>query len=79
MRMKAQLEKLQADISSVARRTGITSATQLAKLVPKETEKGMYIIIRWGYSFVSYVDGILFLNSGFIVPNFNCSRSYSRY
>ena len=35
IRMKAQLEKLQAAISTTARKTGIASATQLAKLVPK--------------------------------------------
>ncbi|CAB4065846.1 PRPF3 [Lepeophtheirus salmonis] len=35
MRMKAQLERLQAGISTTARKTGITSAAQLAKLVPK--------------------------------------------
>ena len=40
IRMKAKLEQLQADISTIARKTGITSATQLAKLVPKEAEKG---------------------------------------
>ena len=40
MRMKAQLERLQADISTIARKTGIQSATQLAKLVPKGDEKG---------------------------------------
>merc|ERR1719342_991101 len=35
LRMKTQLEKLQSEISSKARKTGISSATQLAKLVPK--------------------------------------------
>ena len=35
LRMKVQLEKLQSEISSIARKTGISSATQLAKLVPK--------------------------------------------
>jgi len=35
IRMKTQLEKLQSEISVNARKTGITSATQLAKLVPK--------------------------------------------
>ncbi len=40
MRMKAQLERLQADISTIARKTGITSATQLAKLVPKDAHRG---------------------------------------
>merc|ERR1719412_773993 len=39
LRMKAQLQKLQADISTIARKTGITSATQLAKLVPKIDER----------------------------------------
>ena len=39
LRMKAQLEKLQAAISTTARKTGIASATQLAKLVPKIDER----------------------------------------
>ena len=47
MRMKAQLERLQADISTVARKTGITSATQLAKLVPKDAEKGRIPDVEW--------------------------------
>ncbi len=48
IRMKAQLEKLQADISSTARRTGIASATQLAKLVPKDA-KGSWKVpdVEW--------------------------------
>ena len=32
IRMKAQLDKLQADIATIARKTGITSATQLGKI-----------------------------------------------
>lgn len=47
MRMKAQLEKLQADISTIARKTGITSATQLAKLVPKSDTKDNIPDIEW--------------------------------
>ena len=43
LRMKAQLEKLQAAISTTARKTGIASATQLAKLVPKLDEKSSKI------------------------------------
>ncbi|KAJ9589018.1 hypothetical protein L9F63_017713 [Diploptera punctata] len=35
MRMKAQLEKLQNEISQIARKTGITSATKLALIAPK--------------------------------------------
>ena len=38
LRMKAQLEKLQASIITTARKTGIASATQLAKLVPKHDD-----------------------------------------
>ena len=34
MRAKAQLEKLQSEIASTARRTGISSATKLALLAP---------------------------------------------
>ena len=47
LRMKAQLERLQADISTVARKTGITSATQLAKLVPKDAQKGRIPDVEW--------------------------------
>ena len=34
MRAKAQLEKLQSEIASTARKTGISSATKLALLAP---------------------------------------------
>lgn len=36
MRMKAQLEKLQNEISQIARKTGISSATKLALIAPKQ-------------------------------------------
>lgn len=35
LRMKAQLEKLQGEISQIAKKTGITSATKLAQIAPK--------------------------------------------
>lgn len=35
LRMSAQLEKLQAEISQIARKTGISSATKLALIAPK--------------------------------------------
>ena len=38
---------MQADISTIARKTGITSATQLAKLVPKDAEKGRVPDVEW--------------------------------
>merc|ERR1719495_2311449 len=47
LRMKTQLEKLQSDISSIARKTGISSATQLAKLVPKGGQVGKVPEIEW--------------------------------
>ena len=47
LRMKAQLEKLQAGISTIARKTGITSATQLAKLVPKDAHKERIPDVEW--------------------------------
>lgn len=36
MRMKARLEKLQNEISQIAKKTGISSATKLAQITPKE-------------------------------------------
>lgn len=36
MRMKSQLEKLQNEISQIARKTGISSATKLALIAPKQ-------------------------------------------
>lgn len=33
--LQAQLEKLQSEISQIARKTGITSATKLALIAPK--------------------------------------------
>lgn len=36
MRMKCQLEKLQNEISQIARKTGISSATKLALIAPKQ-------------------------------------------
>ena len=47
LRMKTQLEKLQSDISSIARKTGISSATQLAKLVPKGGQDVKVPEIEW--------------------------------
>ena len=47
IRMKAQLEKLQAEISTISRKTGITSATQLAKLVPKSDTKSSEPDVEW--------------------------------
>lgn len=47
IRMKTQLEKLQSEISSRARQTGISSATQLAKLVPKGGQAEQVPEIEW--------------------------------
>jgi len=47
LRMKSKLEQLQADISTIARKTGITSATQLAKLVPKDADRGRVPDVEW--------------------------------
>ena len=38
MRFKAQLEKLQSEIASSARKTGISSATRLALIAPTTEE-----------------------------------------
>ncbi|RZF45074.1 hypothetical protein LSTR_LSTR002035 [Laodelphax striatellus] len=48
MRMKAQLEKLQNEISQIARKTGITSATKLALIAPKvETQIDEIPDVEW--------------------------------
>jgi len=47
IRMKAQLERLQAEISTISRKTGITSAIQLAKLVPKSDTKSSEPDVEW--------------------------------
>lgn len=47
LRMKAQLVRLQSEISTIARKTGITSAAQLAKLVPKGDDKGKIPEVEW--------------------------------
>lgn len=48
MRMKAQLEKLQNEISQIARKTGISSATKLALIAPK-TDVHSEEIPTYGY------------------------------
>jgi len=48
MRMKAQLEKLQNEISQIARKTGISSATKLAQIAPKiETQVDAIPDVEW--------------------------------
>jgi len=47
IRMKTQLEKLQSEISQIARKTGISSATQLAKLVPKGDRQERVPDVEW--------------------------------
>ncbi|OQR77305.1 U4/U6 small nuclear ribonucleoprotein Prp3-like [Tropilaelaps mercedesae] len=54
LRTKAKLEKLQSDINSVAKRTGIQSATTLALIVPKKEMivKGETPEIEWWDSLI---------------------------
>ncbi|GBP64164.1 hypothetical protein EVAR_35553_1 [Eumeta japonica] len=47
LRMKAQLEKLQNEISQIARKTGISSATKLALLAPETPESDRVPDIEW--------------------------------
>ncbi|XP_058128595.1 U4/U6 small nuclear ribonucleoprotein Prp3 isoform X1 [Anopheles coustani] len=48
MRMKAQLEKLQNEISQIARKTGISSATKLALIAPKaESHSNDVPLMEW--------------------------------
>uniref|UniRef100_A0A2M4APY7 Putative u4/u6 small nuclear ribonucleoprotein n=1 Tax=Anopheles triannulatus TaxID=58253 RepID=A0A2M4APY7_9DIPT len=63
MRMKAQLEKLQNEISQIARKTGISSATKLALIAPKaDTHSNEVPSMEWWDSVIltddlSTVDG----------------------
>ncbi|KAK9508483.1 hypothetical protein O3M35_006030 [Rhynocoris fuscipes] len=57
MRMKAQLKKLQGEISQIAKRTGITSATKLAQIAPK-VEQGASEIPK-----VEWWDSVILLNN----------------
>ena len=47
MRMKAQLEKLQNEISQIAKKTGISSATKLAQIAPKEQAEEHVPNVEW--------------------------------
>ncbi|XP_048003200.1 U4/U6 small nuclear ribonucleoprotein Prp3 [Leguminivora glycinivorella] len=47
LRMKAQLEKLQNEISQIARKTGISSATKLALLASDKTDSDSVPDIEW--------------------------------
>lgn len=47
MRMKAQLEKLQNEISQIAKKTGISSATKLAQIAPKEPTEEHVPNVEW--------------------------------
>lgn len=48
LRAKAQLEQLQSEIASVARKTGISSATKLALIAPsKDLFDDSIPIVEW--------------------------------
>lgn len=47
MRMKSQLEKLQNEISQIARKTGISSATKLALIAPKQDTPDDVPTMEW--------------------------------
>ncbi|XP_077320349.1 U4/U6 small nuclear ribonucleoprotein Prp3 [Lithobates pipiens] len=53
LRTKAQLEKLQAEISQAAKKTGIQASTRLALIAPKkEVKEGEIPEIEWWDSFI---------------------------
>jgi U4/U6 small nuclear ribonucleoprotein PRP3 len=57
MRMKAQLEKLQNEISQIARKTGISSATKLALIAPKpDTHADDVPTMEWWDTIVTNCD-----------------------
>uniref|UniRef100_A0A1A9WSR4 Uncharacterized protein n=1 Tax=Glossina brevipalpis TaxID=37001 RepID=A0A1A9WSR4_9MUSC len=47
MRMKSQLERLQNEISQIARKTGISSATKLALIAPKQDTPDDVPMMEW--------------------------------
>ncbi|SPP77264.1 U4/U6 small nuclear ribonucleoprotein Prp3 isoform X1 [Drosophila guanche] len=47
MRMKSQLERLQNEISQIARKTGISSATKLALIAPKQDMPDAVPAMEW--------------------------------
>ncbi|KDR24472.1 U4/U6 small nuclear ribonucleoprotein Prp3 [Zootermopsis nevadensis] len=63
MRMKAQLEKLQNEISQIAKRTGITSATKLALIAPKAEHREEEI------PDVEWWDSVILTEENYIVRN----------
>ncbi|NWR23971.1 PRPF3 protein, partial [Emberiza fucata] len=64
LRTKAQLEKLQAEISQAARKTGIHTSTKLALITPKkELKEGEIPEIEWWDSYI-IPNGLDFPNLG---------------
>ncbi|CAH1398753.1 unnamed protein product [Nezara viridula] len=59
MRMKAQLQKLQSEISQIAKKTGITSATKLAQIAPKVEQTSADI------PHVEWWDSVVLLNDSY--------------
>ncbi|EDW73353.1 uncharacterized protein Dwil_GK16699, isoform A [Drosophila willistoni] len=56
MRMKSQLERLQNEISQIARKTGISSATKLALIAPKQDMPDDVPAMEWWDSVVLVQD-----------------------
>lgn len=57
MRIKSQLEKLQNEISQIARKTGISSAAKLAQLAPKGEDQAEEIpTMEWWDSVIINAD-----------------------
>ncbi|XP_073964455.1 uncharacterized protein [Choristoneura fumiferana] len=56
LRMKAQLEKLQNEISQIARKTGISSATKLALLASDKAEGDRVPDIEWKLTYKDLLD-----------------------
>ncbi|KAF6021157.1 PRPF3 [Bugula neritina] len=57
LRTKAQLERLQSEISLAAKKTGIASAAKLASILPKrELKEGEVPEVEWWDSFVMSID-----------------------
>ncbi|NXX64475.1 PRPF3 protein, partial [Spizella passerina] len=69
LRTKAQLEKLQAEISQAARKTGIHTSTKLALITPKkELKEGEIPEIEWWDSYI-IPNGLDLPRAGFGIEN----------
>ncbi|XP_059476632.1 U4/U6 small nuclear ribonucleoprotein Prp3 isoform X2 [Neocloeon triangulifer] len=67
MRTKAQLEKLQSEISQIARKTGITTTTKLALITPTDSRDDEVPEVEWWDSIILAGDKYAFKSDGKVI------------